>query len=118
MVFTLSANILENQASEYLRLNGFFLIPNFVVHFENARAQEIDLIDIRPPGSVEMTMYSDGSYSNFVFKDDAEKLDLNKEFSARAFVFPSKQTMYFSHNLSARARVIPHLTKINGFARF
>jgi hypothetical protein len=71
----MSVNIFEDQAHEYLRLNGFFLVRNFVIHFENAQAQEIDLLGIRLPGSVEQTMYSDGKFATLVFQDD-ERLEL------------------------------------------
>jgi hypothetical protein len=71
----MSTNILEDQANEYLRLNGFFLIPNFVIHLENAQAQEIDLLGIRLAGSVEQTMESNGGYAQLVFQND-ERLEL------------------------------------------
>jgi len=73
----MSVNPFEEQASEYLRYNGFFLIRGFVIHFEDANAQEIDFVGVRLPESVEQTVYSDGQFSAFVFKDDGEKLDLS-----------------------------------------
>jgi len=72
----MNENIFEEQVSEYLRYNGFFLIRDFVVHFEDSHPQEIDFVGIRLPKSVEQTVYSDGRYSNFVFGDDVEKLNL------------------------------------------
>lgn len=74
----MSKNIFEEQVDEYLRYNGFFLVRGFVIHFEDAHAQEIDFVGVRLPRSVEQTVYSGGRYSNFVFQDDYEKLNLNK----------------------------------------
>ena len=73
----MSDNVLEDQVSEYLRYNGFFLIRGFVIHFEDAQAQEIDFVGVRLPKSVEQTAYSNGRYSNFVFKDDDRRLELS-----------------------------------------
>jgi len=74
----MSNNVFEEQVSEYLRYNGFFLVRDFVIHFEDAQACEIDFIGIRLPRSVEQTVYSDGRYSSFVFQDDSEKLGPNE----------------------------------------
>ena len=74
----MSNNVFEEQVSEYLRYNGFFLIRDFVIHFENAQAQEIDFVGIRLPESVEQTMYSDGYFSTFVFQDDGERLSFSE----------------------------------------
>lgn len=73
-----NSNIFEEQAGEYLRYNGFFLIRGFVIHFEDAQPEEIDFVSIRLPESVEQTMYANGSFSNFVFKDDGDKLNLSE----------------------------------------
>lgn len=73
----MSDNVLEDQVSEYLRYNGFFLIRGFVIHFEDAQAQEIDFVGVRLPKSVEQTAYSNGRYSNLVFKDDDSRLKLS-----------------------------------------
>lgn len=72
----MSTNIFEGQVSEYLRYNGFFFIRDFVIHFEDGRPQEIDFVGIRLPKSIEQTAYRNGRYSNFVFEDDVERLNL------------------------------------------
>lgn len=77
VALAMSDNVLEDQVSEYLRYNGFFLIRGFVIHFEDAQAQEIDFVGVRLPKSVEQTAYSNGRYSNFVFKDDDRRLELS-----------------------------------------
>lgn len=71
-------NVFEEQVSEYLRYNGFFLIRDFVIHFEDGQAQEMDFVGIRLPESVEQTMYSDGHFSRFVFQDDGERLSFSE----------------------------------------
>jgi len=78
----MNENIFEEQVSEYLRYNGFFLIRDFVIHFEDSQPQEIDFVGIRLPKSIEQTMYSNGRYSNFVFEEDVEKLNLGDTSNA------------------------------------
>lgn len=63
-------NVLEEKASEYLRLNGFFLISNFVIHFEDKQPEEIDFLGTKLPGSIEQTMFANGQFSTCVFQDD------------------------------------------------
>lgn len=71
----------EEIFDEYLRLNGFLTIRNYVLHIEGGQAQEVDIIGVRLPHSTESTMYSDGCFSEFVFVDDTDtlKLDVNPD---------------------------------------
>ena len=71
-------NVFEEQVGEYLRYNGFFLIRDYVIHFEDRQAQEIDFVGVRLPQSIEQTVHSDGHFSAFIFKDDYEKLNLDE----------------------------------------
>jgi hypothetical protein len=71
-------NIFEGQVEEYFRYNGFFLIRDYVIHFEGKQAQEIDFVGVRLPYSIEQTVYSNGNFSTYVFEDDYEKLFLHE----------------------------------------
>ena len=66
----MAVNPLEEKAKEYLRLNGFFTIPKFVLHFTDGQAKEIDILGVRLKGSVEQAMEKRGQFVPIVFGDD------------------------------------------------
>ena len=71
----MTRNDFERLCSIYLRLNGFFHITDFTVHYTDRNPEEIDFIGIRLPNSVEKAIKSDGSFDeNHVFNDDPRLL--------------------------------------------
>ncbi len=109
--FAMGINIFEDQAGEYLRLNGFFLIPNFVIHFEDAQAQEIDLLGVRLSGSVEQTMYSNGGFAKSVFQDD-DKLDL-RDNSETIFLIGEVTESVYNNEIKKRISYLRDQVRIN-----
>ena len=69
-------NDFERLCSLYLRLNGFFHITNFTVHYVERNPEEIDFIGIRFPKSSEKPMKEDGSFEDrHPFRDDDKLLE-------------------------------------------
>ena len=72
-------NDFERLCSLYLRLNGFFHITNFTLHFvpKSKKAEEIDFVGLRFPNSSEMPMTESGDYDETIpFEDDVQLLEI------------------------------------------
>lgn len=87
-------NDFERLCSLYLRLNGFFLITNFTLHFtsKEKKAEEIDFVGVRFPKSCEKPLKENGNYDDeYAFTDD-EKI-LTWVDSSKATVLLGEATM-------------------------
>jgi len=69
-------NDFERLCSLYLRLNGFFHIANFTVHYtpKSKKAEEIDFVGVRFPNSSEKPLKEDGNYDDIHPFEDDEKI--------------------------------------------
>lgn len=67
----MARNDFERLCRLYLRLNGFFHVTDFTVHFTDKNPEEIDFIGVRFPNSIEKAIRSNGSFDeDHVFADD------------------------------------------------
>jgi hypothetical protein len=66
----ISVDIGEEWIEEYLRLNGFFLIRRFTIHFVDKNPSDVDFIGVRMPGSVEVVEDEADPLQSEVFEDD------------------------------------------------
>jgi hypothetical protein len=70
-------NDFERLCSLYLRLNGFFLITNFTLHYtsKKKKTEEIDFVGVRFPNSREIPLTKNGDYDEeYAFVDDEKML--------------------------------------------
>lgn len=75
----MARNDFERLCSLYLRLNGFFHMVNFSLHFtpKKKKAEEIDFVGVRFPNSSEKPLTKNGDYDErFPFRDDKQLLCL------------------------------------------
>lgn len=70
----MSIDVGEELIEEYLRLNGFFLIRRFTIHFKDKNPSDVDLIGVRMPDSFEIIEDEDDPLQSEVFEDDPKLL--------------------------------------------
>ena len=75
----MARNDFERLCSLYLRLNGFFHMTNFSLHFtsKKKKAEEIDFLGVRFPNSSELPMTETGDYDDRIpFADDEQLMKM------------------------------------------
>ncbi len=72
----MSKSVYEELTCIYLRLNGFFLNPNYVLHRvgdeRHRRSYEVDILAYRPRGCVERILRTDNTQVHALFEPDNE----------------------------------------------
>ena len=91
----MASNDFENLCRLYLRLNGFFHIANFTLHFVDKQAEEVDFVGVRLPNSKEIPMNSSGAFrQRETFRDDSNLI--SEDITSRLILLMGEASATFS----------------------